>query len=67
MHDVVQAPPVFSVLPKERFKIKSGARVDVANVPNKAGSLKRREDLGGARKGVIARYRQMMSEKRANA
>ena len=67
LHDVVQAPPVFSVLPKERFKIKSGAKVDVANVPNKAGSLKRREDLGGARKGVIARYRQMMSEKRANA
>jgi len=67
LHDVVQAPPVFNVLPKEKFKIKSGARADVTNVPNKAGSLKRREDLGETRKDIIARYRQIMSEKRENA
>ena len=66
LHDVVQAPPVFNVLPKERFKIKGGARVDVANVPNKAGSLKRREDLGQTRNDIIERYRQMMSEKRGH-
>lgn len=67
LHDVVQAPPVFKVLPKKRFKIKGGARVDVANVPNKAGSLKRREDLGGMRNDIIAKYRQIMSEKRGSA
>jgi len=63
LHDVVQAPPKFDVLPKERFKIKGGARVHVANVPSKAGSLKRREDLAETRNDIIVRYRRMMSEK----
>jgi hypothetical protein len=66
LHDVVQEPPVFNVLPKERFKIKGGAKVNVANVPNKSGSLKRREDLGEMRNDIIARYRQIMSEKGGN-
>jgi hypothetical protein len=60
LHDVVQAPPTFKVVPKERFKVKNNAKVDVANVPNAAGSLKKREELGEARREVIERYRAMM-------
>ena len=60
LHDVVQAPPTLRTVPKEKFKVRNGATVDVVNVPNAAGSLKRREELSGARKEVIARYRAMM-------
>jgi hypothetical protein len=63
LHDVVQAPPEIKVVPKEKFKVKNQARVDVANVPGKAGSLKRREELGEARREVIERYRAMMRGK----
>jgi len=61
--DVVQAPPTFKSLPREKFKIRDGAKVDVADVPIKAGSLRRREELAETRKDVIARYRQMMNKR----
>ncbi|KAK4903480.1 hypothetical protein LTR27_000411 [Elasticomyces elasticus] len=63
LHDVVTEPPTMKVIPKERFKVKEGAKVDVNNVPGKAGSLKRREELGEARRDVIQRYREMMKGK----
>lgn len=50
LHDVVQAPPQINVVPKEKFRVKDGARVEVSNVPGKSGSLKRREELGEARR-----------------
>ena len=62
--DVVQAPPTFKSLPREKFKIRDGAKVDVADVPIKAGSLRRREELAETRKDVIARYRQMMNQRK---
>ncbi|EGP90148.1 unnamed protein product [Zymoseptoria tritici ST99CH_1A5] len=60
LHDVVLAPPTIKVVPKERFKVRDGAKVEVANVPGASGSLKRREELGEARMEVIERYRAMM-------
>ena len=60
LHDVVQAPPNLKVVPKEKFKVRNGAGVQVANVPTAAGSLKRREELSAARSEVIERYRSMM-------
>ncbi|KAK5721254.1 hypothetical protein LTR17_014716 [Elasticomyces elasticus] len=63
LHDVVTAPPTMKVVPRERFKVKEGAKVEVSNVPGKAGSLKRREELGEARRDVIERYRAMMKGK----
>lgn len=60
LHDVVQAPPVIKTVPKEKFKVRNGAKIDVSNVPAAAGSLKRREELGEARKEVIERYRALM-------
>lgn len=66
LHDVVQAPPQFKRVPKEKFKIRNGAKVDVVDIPNAAGSLRRREELGEARKSVIEGYRRMMDSKRTN-
>ncbi|KAL1304188.1 hypothetical protein AAFC00_000611 [Neodothiora populina] len=60
LHDVAQAPPEFTVKPKEKFKMKNNARVDVLDVPNAAGSLKRREELGAERKSIIEQYRALM-------
>lgn len=65
LHDVVQAPPNFKKVPRELFKVKNGARVDVANVPKSAGSLRRREELGDARKSIIESYRALMDKKSA--
>ncbi|OCL03935.1 hypothetical protein AOQ84DRAFT_226732 [Glonium stellatum] len=64
LHDVVQEPPQFTRIPKEKFKVKNGARVQVSDVPNAAGSLRRREELGEARKSIIESYRKLMGEKR---
>jgi len=63
LNDVVQAPPEL-VKPKEKFKPIRGAKVDVANVPVASGSLKKREELGDARREVIERYRAMMKGQR---
>ncbi|KAI5194949.1 hypothetical protein E4T39_08435 [Aureobasidium subglaciale] len=60
LHDVAQAPPEFTVIPREKFKVKNGARADVADVPNAAGSLARREELGAERKNIIEQYRALM-------
>lgn len=60
LHDVVQAPPTIKTVPKEKFKVRNGAKIDVSNIPAAAGSLKRREELGEARKEVIERYRALM-------
>ncbi|PPJ50932.1 hypothetical protein CBER1_06531 [Cercospora berteroae] len=62
LHDVVQAPPELKPV-REKFKVRNGAKVEVENVPGKSGSLKRREELGQARKDVIERYRAMMKGK----
>ncbi len=62
LHDVVQAPPNFKALPKNKFKVRNGAKVDVDSIPSTAGSLKRREELSEARREVIERYRAMMSK-----
>ncbi|KAK5136999.1 hypothetical protein LTR08_001506 [Meristemomyces frigidus] len=67
LHDVVQAPPEMKVVPTEKFKVRAGARVDVADVPQRAGSLKRREELGGERRGVIEAYRALMRGRGAEA
>lgn len=64
LHDVVQAPPDFRKIPMQKFKVREGARVDVANVPGKAGSFRKREQLGDTRKDIIESYRLMMTERR---
>lgn len=61
LHDVAQAPPEFKTIPREKFKVRNGAIAQVADVPNSAGSLKRREELGEARKSIIEQYRAIMS------
>lgn len=61
LNDVVQAPPQFSKVPKEKFKIR-GATVNVEDVPKASGSLRRREELVEVRKSVVEGYRQMMKE-----
>jgi hypothetical protein len=65
LNDVVQAPPEL-VKVREKFKPIRGAKVDVANVPVASGSLKKREELGDARREVIERYRAMMREQRGD-
>jgi hypothetical protein len=64
LHDVVQAPPTFDRVPREIFKVKNGAKVNVNNVPNVAGSLRKREELGEQRQTIIDTYRALMAAKR---
>lgn len=61
LHDVVLAPPKFAKLPKEKMRDKTGQ-----NAPKKAAiiGLKRREELGEARRQVVEGYRRIMSERR---
>lgn len=66
LHDVVQAPPTFTKIPREIFKVKDGARVNVGNVPVSAGSLAKREQLGEERQTIIDTYRKMMAANRKN-
>jgi len=63
LHDVVQAPPQLKA-PKAKFRVLDGAKVDVLDVPSKAGSLRRREQLGEARRSVVEGYRAMMRERK---
>lgn len=63
LHDVVQAPPHLKA-PKAKFRVLDGATVDVLDVPSKAGSLRRREELGEARRSVVEGYRAMMRERK---
>lgn len=62
LNDVVQAPPTFTKVPKEKFKVR-GARVEVEDVPKASGSLRRREELSSVRKSVVEGYRAMMKER----
>lgn len=64
LHDIVHAPPTFTKTPREIFKVKNGAGAKVANIPNSAGSLRKREELGEERQKMIAAYRQMMAAKK---
>lgn len=59
LQDVVQAPPQLKGV-KSRVKDKRLVRIDVTNVPGSAGSLRKREDLGGLRRNVIEEYRKIM-------
>jgi hypothetical protein len=61
LNDVVQAPPTFKSLPKEKFKVRN-ARVEVEDVPRASGSLRRREELGQVRRSVVEGYRAMMKK-----
>lgn len=61
--EVAEAPPQLTK-PKEKFKVRGGAKVDVANVPTAAGSLRTREELAGERRNIVEQYRKMMAEKR---
>jgi hypothetical protein len=64
LHDVAQAPPTFDRVPREIFKVKNGARVNVGNVPNAAGSLRKREELGEQRQTIIDTYRALMAARK---
>ncbi|KAI9856425.1 MAG: hypothetical protein M1813_009080 [Trichoglossum hirsutum] len=59
LHDVVQAPPQLTHKPKQKLAPVAAA---VDGVPKAAGSLRRREELGGVRRGVVERYRALMGK-----
>ena len=59
LHDVVLAPPTFTKVPREKFKVR-GAGVEVGDVPKASGSLRRREELEVERRSVVEGYRAMM-------
>lgn len=59
LHDVVLAPPTFTKVPREKFKVR-GAGVEVGDVPKSSGSLRRREELEVERRSVVEGYRAMM-------
>lgn len=62
LQDVVQAPPQLKGI-KGKFKDYGVAAVDVGNVPGRVGSLRKREELGSARRKVIDEYRKMTGRK----
>jgi hypothetical protein len=62
LQDVVQAPPQLMRV-KSRLKEVGGGGgvgVDVGNVPSSVGSLRKREEMGQARRKVIDGYRKRM-------
>ncbi|KAK4862990.1 hypothetical protein LT330_010095 [Penicillium expansum] len=61
--EVAKAPPQL-VKPREIFKVRGGAKVDVANVPAAVGSLRRREELASERRNIVEEYRKLMAAKR---
>jgi hypothetical protein len=61
--EVAQEPPQLKK-PREVFKVRGGAKVDVANVPSSVGSLRRREELASERRNIVEEYRRLMAEKR---
>ncbi|KAI1405908.1 hypothetical protein F4819DRAFT_319681 [Hypoxylon fuscum] len=63
LHDVVQAPPEFTVKPQKTMTVR-GAAVQIDGIPKAAGSLRRREELQTVRDDIVASYRKMMSQKR---
>ncbi|CCU75058.1 hypothetical protein BGHDH14_bgh01706 [Blumeria hordei DH14] len=56
LHDLVQAPPAISIIPKEKFQARVTSS-NVENVPRGSGSLRRRELLGEMRRNVLEGYR----------
>ncbi|KAI9801616.1 MAG: hypothetical protein M1825_003295 [Sarcosagium campestre] len=66
LHDVVQAPPTLSTVPRNRFKVTKGAQVNVDQVPRSAGSLRRREELLAERESVVEGYRKMLAHRRGD-
>ncbi|KAJ4323681.1 hypothetical protein N0V94_001740 [Neodidymelliopsis sp. IMI 364377] len=64
LHDVVHAPPTFKKVPREIFKVKNGAKVNVNNIPSAVGSLRKREELGEERRTIIDTYRELMAAKK---
>ncbi|KAL6702851.1 hypothetical protein ACN47E_000878 [Coniothyrium glycines] len=64
LHDVVDAPPTFSKVPREIFKVHNGAGAKVGNVPSAAGSLRKREELGEQRTTIIESYRELMAARK---
>lgn len=64
LHDVVSAPPEFTKVPREIFKVKNGAGAKVGNVPKDVGSLRKREEVAEERRTIIDTYRAMMAAKK---
>lgn len=64
LHDVAPAPPSFTKVPREVFKVRNGAKVNVDNVPGKVGSLRKREELGVERRTIIDTYRELMAARK---
>lgn len=64
LRDVAQAPPTFRTTGLRKLKVNDGAAVDVANVPTKAGSMRKREHLQVARSDIIKSYRNRMNGRR---
>ena len=63
LQDVVQAPPQLLKTVQSKLKVVGGgggAAVNVGNVPGRVGSLRKREEMGEARRRVIEGYRQKM-------
>ncbi|KAE8147616.1 hypothetical protein BDV25DRAFT_160005 [Aspergillus avenaceus] len=61
--ETAEAPPQL-IKPREIFKVRGGAKVDVANVPTAVGSLRRREELASERRNIVEEYRKLMAAKR---
>ncbi|ERF71583.1 hypothetical protein EPUS_00572 [Endocarpon pusillum Z07020] len=62
LQDVVQAPPQLKGV-KGKFKDYVVAGVDVGDVPGRVGSLRKREEIGSARRKVIEEYRKITRRK----
>ncbi|KAI5294388.1 hypothetical protein KEM52_004134 [Ascosphaera acerosa] len=63
--ETADAPPQLSKISRPKFKVYGGAGANVENVPGKAGSLRRREELREERDSIVEQYRRLMAEKRA--
>ncbi|KXJ93227.1 hypothetical protein Micbo1qcDRAFT_161190 [Microdochium bolleyi] len=64
LHDVALAPPELNKKLPKKLLVR-GAAVEVDGVPKAAGSLRRREELQTVRDDVVAQYRKLMSDRRA--
>lgn len=64
LNDVAQAPPELPKMAAKKMLVR-GAAVEAHNIPKSAGSLRRREELHGIREDVVASYRKLMEERRA--
>lgn len=63
--ETADAPPQLKK-PKAVFKVYEGAGVNVEGIPKSVGSLMKREELASERAKLVAGYRKMMEEKRAD-